>query len=159
MPSVIPLGRWKSRHGPHKSVFVWKRRVLSSVFKQNRVHTLRLLIVFAQPPSLIEACAFTGIQHRDVIVFKSLRFKPSTRVQHNKVGHNRECGSQFWPPSCVRWNTSQKYSYHFLIQWKSINKNSYFPMIRQTLYPYKKKFYTVSTIHWEYKNLMTAAHV
>lgn len=71
-------------------------------FKQNRVHTLRLLIVFAQPPSLIEACAFTGIQHRDVIVFKSLRFKPSTRVQNTKVGYNRDCGSQFWPPSCVR---------------------------------------------------------
>ena len=51
------------------------------------------------------------------------------------------------------------YSYQFLIQWKSINKNMYFPMIRQTLSPYKKTFYTVNTIYWEYKNLKTAAHV
>ena len=31
------------------------------------------------------ACAFTGIHHSDIIVFKKLRFHPLTRLQQNSV--------------------------------------------------------------------------
>ena len=31
--------------------------------------------------SLMRKCVFTGIQHRDVMVFKNFRFRPFTRVQ------------------------------------------------------------------------------
>ena len=34
------------------------------------------------------ACAFTDVQHRDIIVFKNLRFHPSTQEQQNGVFKN-----------------------------------------------------------------------
>jgi len=39
-------------------------------------------------PSWMGACAFTNVQHRGVIVFKNLRFHPSTQEQQNGVFKN-----------------------------------------------------------------------
>ena len=42
-----------------------------------------------------EACALTGVHHRDVIVFKNVCFHPSTRVQQNGVFENLFSGERF----------------------------------------------------------------
>ena len=42
-----------------------------------------------------EACALTGVQHRDVIVFKNACFHPSTRVQQNCVFEHLYSGKHF----------------------------------------------------------------
>jgi len=44
----------------------------------------------------MRVCAFTGNQHRDVIVFKNLRFHASRRVQQNGVFKNLHSGERFW---------------------------------------------------------------
>ena len=46
---------------------------------------------------LIGACAFTGIHHSDIIVFKNLRFHPLTRLQQNSVKDSwtkKDCSGQ-----------------------------------------------------------------
>ena len=48
-------------------------------------------------PSLIGACAFTGIHHSDIIVFKNLRFHPLTTLQQNSVKDSwtkKDCSGQ-----------------------------------------------------------------
>ena len=49
-------------------------------------------------PSLMGACAFTGIQHYDVIVFKNC-FHPTTRVQQNGFFKNLYSEERFWKDS------------------------------------------------------------
>ena len=51
-------------------------------------------------PALMRACAFTGIHDRDVIVFKNVRFHPSTRVQQNGVFKKLYSGERFWQQAC-----------------------------------------------------------
>ena len=46
---------------------------------------------------LIGACAFTGIHHSDIIVFKNLRFHPLTTLQQNSVKDSwtkKDCSGQ-----------------------------------------------------------------
>ena len=46
---------------------------------------------------LIGACAFTGIHHSDIIVFKKLRFHLVTRLQQNSVKESwtkKDCSGQ-----------------------------------------------------------------
>ena len=48
-------------------------------------------------PYLIGACAFTGIHHSDIIVFKNLRFHPFTTLQQNSVKDSwikKDCSGQ-----------------------------------------------------------------
>ena len=48
-------------------------------------------------PYFIGACAFTGIHHSDIIVFKNLRFHPLTRLQQNSVKDSwtkKDCSGQ-----------------------------------------------------------------
>ena len=48
-------------------------------------------------PYLIGACAFTGIHHSDIIVFKNLRFHPLTTLQQNSVKDSwtkKDCSGQ-----------------------------------------------------------------
>ena len=92
------------------SVFVWKRRYFSFVFKKICFHTLHFWMVFACPhknamvtenglkmvPSLKGACAFTGTQHSDVIIFKTPPIYPATRVQQNGICKHFHSGECFW---------------------------------------------------------------
>ena len=72
-----------------------KTEIFASFSKKIRVHALRFWIVFArlcenviltENGTIFDGnIQFTGIQHRKVIVFKNLRFHPSTPVEQNRV--------------------------------------------------------------------------
>ena len=86
------------RFRPHVSVFFsvcLKTEIFAPFSKKIRVHALRFWIVFArlcenviltENGTIFDGnIQFTGIQHRKVIVFKNLRFHPSTPVEQNRV--------------------------------------------------------------------------
>ena len=93
-------------------------RIFYCASKKICLYTLQYFIsIFAHPnenaiswwlktiPSLIGACAFLGIWHRDVIVFKKLRFHErglisgwavGNRAQQNSVSKNPHSWERFW---------------------------------------------------------------
>ena len=50
-----------------------------------QIRRQRYIATIETVPYLIGACAFTGIHHSDIIVFKKLGFHPLTRLQQNSV--------------------------------------------------------------------------